>query len=860
MKKAGKYLGRFLIGVLILALVAASAGLFYFKSYLPNTVAKKSFPQIDGEIQLTGLNAPVDIYRDAMGIPHIYATTAHDLFFAQGYVHAQDRFWQMDSWRHIGSGELSKMFGSAQVETDAFLRTLGWRKTAEAEWENLDSESRAILQAYTDGVNAYLKDHKDTALSLEYAVLGLLSPAYEIEAWTPIHSLTWGKAMAWDLRGNMGEEIERAVLLKTFTPEQMAQLFPAYPEDHPVIVNEMPAKEQASKLPSDSEPIAFDYSQLQLDTVNHNASLLDPVLGPWNDGIGSNSWAVSGALTDTGMPYLANDPHLGIQMPSIWYQVGLHCVEKSDECPFEVTGFSFAGVPGVVIGHNDKIAWGFTNVGPDVMDLYIEKVNPENPNQYEVNGEWVDFETYEETIEIVGDEPVTITVKKTRHGPVISELYGPLMNEGNPDDAEFVPFKDRAGVDLPEQYVIALQWTALTPSTPFEAIWGFNKAQNWDEFREAARGFHVPAQNLIYADVEGNIGYQMPGDIPIRKNGDGTLPVPGWTDDYEWTGFIPFEELPYAFNPEEGYIVTANNRCQPWDYPYLITKDWDYGFRANRIVEMIESAPGKIDKAYIQQMHGDSFDSNAEIFVPLLLGMDFKFAKETEAIAFDTLQNWDYQDRIDSTAAAVFNAFWRAFVQNTFNDEMPEERYFPDGGSRWNEIMRQMVKNPNDPFWDDKSTLDVTETMPDIITKSFSDGIVELEGIFGKDVKQWKWGEMHAATFRNSTLGESGVSLIEDLLNRGPFPTGGGDSIVNTTGWSVRDGYETNWLPSMRMVVDFNDLNASLTVHTTGQSGHAYHQHYDDMAPLWANVEYYPMWWEQESIINDAEGYLKLVP
>ncbi|MCL4269595.1 MAG: penicillin acylase family protein [Anaerolineales bacterium] len=860
MKKAGKYLGRFLIGVLILALVAASAGLFYFKSYLPNTVAKKSFPQIDGEIQLTGLNTPVDIYRDAMGIPHIYATTAHDLFFAQGYVHAQDRFWQMDSWRHIGSGELSKMFGSAQVETDAFLRTLGWRKTAEAEWENLDSESRAILQAYTDGVNAYLKDHKDTALSLEYAVLGLLSPAYEIEPWTPIHSLTWGKAMAWDLRGNMGEEIERAVLLKTFTPEQMAQLFPAYPEDHPVIVNEMPVKEQASKLPSDSEPIAFDYSQLQLDTVNHNASLLDPVLGPWNDGIGSNSWAVSGALTDTGMPYLANDPHLGIQMPSIWYQVGLHCVEKSDECPFEVTGFSFAGVPGVVIGHNDKIAWGFTNVGPDVMDLYIEKVNPENPNQYEVNGEWVDFETYEEIIEIVGDEPVTITVKKTRHGPVISELYGPLMNEGNPDDAEFVPFKDRAGVDLPDQYVIALQWTALTPSTPFEAIWGFNKAQNWDEFREAARGFHVPAQNLIYADVEGNIGYQMPGDIPIRKNGDGTLPVPGWTDDYEWTGFIPFEELPYAFNPEEGYIVTANNRCQPWDYPYLITKDWDYGFRANRIVEMIESAPGKIDKAYIQQMHGDSFDSNAEIFVPLLLGMDFKFAKETEAIAFDTLQNWDYQDRIDSTAAAVFNAFWRAFVQNTFNDEMPEERYFPDGGSRWNEIMRQMVKNPNDPFWDDKSTLDVTETMPDIITKSFSDGIVELEGIFGKDVKQWKWGEMHAATFRNSTLGESGVSLIEDLLNRGPFPTGGGDSIVNATGWSIRDGYETNWLPSMRMVVDFNDLNASLTVHTTGQSGHAYHPHYDDMAPLWANVEYYPMWWDQESIINDAEGYLKLVP
>src|SRR5688572_13636123 len=237
MKTAGKVAGRVLIGILILVLIASAGGVFYFRSYLPDKVAPQSFPQIDGEVKVDGLDAAVDIYRDAMGIPHIYATTSHDLFFAQGYVHAQERFWQMDSWRHIGSGQLSEMFGGGQVETDAFLRTLGWRQTAEAEWEGLSPESKAILLAYTDGVNAYLKDHNDTALSLEYAVLGLLSPDYKIEAWTPVHSLTWGKAMAWDLRGNMGEEIERAVLLKTFTPEQVAQLFPVYPKDHPVIVN-----------------------------------------------------------------------------------------------------------------------------------------------------------------------------------------------------------------------------------------------------------------------------------------------------------------------------------------------------------------------------------------------------------------------------------------------------------------------------------------------------------------------------------------------------------------------------------------------------------------------------------------------
>ncbi len=855
MKKAGKIFGRILIGIVVLALVAGAGGMYYFKSYLPNTVAPKSFPQIEGEIKVDGLDGTVDIYRDNMGVPQVYATTSHDLFFAQGYVHAQERFWQMDSWRHIGSGRLSEMFGSGQAETDAFLRTLGWRQTAEAEWEQLSPETKDILLAYTEGVNAYLKDHTDTALSLEYAVLGLLSPDYEIEAWTPIHSLTWGKAMAWDLRGNMGEEIERAVLLKTLTPEQLAQLFPAYPEDHPVIVNNI----GGGSTPTTHTPsfAKSDVSVEALSAVEQNVALLDAFLGPWNDGIGSNSWAISGELSETGMPLLANDPHLGIQMPSIWFQIGLHCVEKNDDCPFEVAGFSFAGVPGVVIGHNDKIAWGFTNVGPDVMDLYIEKVNPENPDQYEVNGEWVDFETRDETIKMSNGDTLDITVRSTRHGPVISDTYGPLLDQGDPEDAEFVPFKDRTGVEVPEQYVIALAWTALTPSTPFEAIWGFDRAQNWEEFRAAASNFHVPAQNLIYADIEGNIGYQMPGDIPIRAKGDGTIPVPGWTDEYEWTGMIPFEELPYTFNPEEGYIVTANNQVPPRDYPYFISYDWDYGFRANNIVNMIKEAPGKIDIAYIQEMHGNSYDINGEVFVPLLL--DLEFASDLNPV-LDTLKNWDYQNRADSTPTAVFNAFWRAFLNNTFNDDIPDERYYPDGGSRWNEVMRNMAKNPHDPFWDDKTTPDVTETMQDIMQKSFPQGVAELQDIFGKDISTWNWGDMHAATFRNSTLGESGVFLIEDLFNRGPFPVGGGEALVNATGWSVRDGYETNWLPSMRMIVDLGNLDNSLTVHTTGESGHAYHEHYDDMAEMWANVEYYPMWWEQESVINDSEGHLKLIP
>lgn len=854
MSKTITYLKRGGFGLLIIVLLLGGGGGVYFKSYLPNTVAPQSFPQIDGEIKLDGLNGPVDVYRDKMGIPHIYASTAHDLFFAQGYVHAQDRFWQMDFWRHIGSGRIAEMFNS-QVDTDKFLRTLGWRQTAEKEYAELDPDSKAIIDSYTAGVNAYLKDHDKTALSLEYAILGLLNSNYKIEPWTPVNSLTWGKAMAWDLRGNMDEEIQRAVLLKTLTPQQVAELFPPYPKDHPVIVNKIGDGTSANE-PSFASTFAIPDETLT--ALQHNASLLDVALGPKGDGIGSNSWVVSGKLTNTGKPLLANDPHLSIQMPSIWYQMHLECKPVSDQCPFNVGGFTFAGVPGVIIGHNDHIAWGFTNVGPDVMDLYIEKLNPENPNQYEVNGKWVDFETRKEVINVAGKDPVEITVRISRHGPIVSDTYGALKDVGDPKDKEFVPFKDRAGVELPQQYAIALQWTALTPSTPFKAIWGFDRAKNWTDFRAAAAEFHVPAQNLIYADTDGNIGYQTPGDIPIRAKGDGTLPVPGWTDEYKWTGYIPFDQLPYTFNPAEGYIVTANNQVNPDGYQYMITQDWDYGFRANRITDLIKNAPGKIDIPYIQKIQGDDYDANAATYVPLLLGMDFKAATPDQAKALDLLKTWDYQAKMDSAPAAVFEAFWRHLLQNTFNDDMPEKRYLPDGGSRWNEIMRHIAADS--PWWDDKTTKDVVETRDDIIKKSFADGVKELEDIFGNDTAKWNWGDMHASTFRNGTLGESGVGPIEALFNRGPYPTSGGEAIVNATGWSVVDGYETNWLPSMRMIVDFSNLNNSVTVHTTGQSGHAYNKHYDDMAKLWSTIQYYPMWWNQDSVLKDSEGHLVLSP
>jgi penicillin amidase len=851
MRRIGAFLKRGLLVVVALAVVATGSGIYYFKNYLPHQIAPKSFPIIDGQIPLEGLDAPVDIYRDQMGIPHIYASTAHDLFFAQGYVHAQDRFWQMDFYRHVGEGRTAEMFGKSALDSDKFLTTLGWRKRSAEEYESFSAESKAILEAYADGVNAYLKDHDGDAVSLEYAVLGLLSPDYQIEPWTPLHTVAWSKALAWDLRANMDEDIQRATLLKTLTPEQVAELFPPYPADHPSIVNKIGGSaikvDQVSQNPSDIE-----LSSLNLEPLADQVAVLNKVLGPLNEGVGSNSWVVSGKLSSTGMPLLANDPHLGIAMPSIWYQVDMHCKPKSDTCPYEFAGFSLAGAPTIVLGHNDRIAWGFTFAYEDVMDLFIEKVNPDNPDQYEVDGRWVDFETRTETINVTGSEPVEITVRSTRHGPVISDTYGVLKDVGDPRDKAFVPFKDRAGVDLPENYVIALSWAALQTGNPIEAILGFSKAQNWDQFRQAASLFHTPGHNLTYADVDGNIGYQTSGDVPIRKKGDGRLPVPGWTSEYDWNGFIPFDELPYTLNPAEGYIVSANNLIVGAEYDHFLSADWDYGFRATRITQMLQNAPGKIDIPYIEKIHGDNYDSGAAAMVPILLDVKLgnSHLEETRML----LTDWDYQAQRDSASAALYEVFWKHLLADTFNDDLPE-RYWPSGGNRWFEVMRDL--DVNSQWWDDKNTGDMTETRDKIFAHAFKDAVAEIEKTLGKDPSEWKWGDLHGSNFRNSTLG---IGPLKTLFNRGPFPTSGGASIVNATSWNATKGYETTNLPSMRAIYDFSNLNNSVTVYTTGQSGHAYHEHYIDMAPLWANIQYYPMLWDEKSATADPEGHLVLTP
>ncbi|BCL36141.1 penicillin amidase [Nostoc sp. MS1] len=805
---------------------------------------RHSFPLEDGAIAIPAIKSEVTIKRDQWGIPHIYASNSHDLFMAQGYIHAQDRFWQMDFWRHIGSGRLAEIFGASQVETDKYLRTMGWVRVAQQEIEQMDEQMKANFQAYADGVNAYLQKHQGSALSLEYALLRLLNPSYQPEPWQILHSLTWGKVMAYDLGRNFQSEIERTVLLKTLTSAEVEELFPPYPENLPVILPE--TSTNTSKKTQIIASVIGEVKEIApiLQSINAPIKTLEKLIGYTGAGIGSNNWVISGELTATGKPILANDPHLGVQIPSIWYEVGLNCIKKTANCPYEVSGFSFAGMLGIIVGHSDRITWGVTNTQADTMDLYIEKINPNNPNQYEVNGKWVDMQLVPETIKVAGSQPIVQTVRYTRHGPILSDV-SPNLKQLNQKSTD----------NLPKNYAVALRWTALEPSQLASSIPQINSAQNWQDFRTAASKFDIATQNLVYADIAGNIGYQMPGKFPIRAKGNGRYPVPGWTDEYEWQGYIDFAKLPQSFNPFAGYIATANNPVAQ-EYPYLITTDWVYGYRAKRIVDMISQQNKPLSINDVQQIQGDNFNLNAQNLVPILQKISFDNPRLQAAQKL--LQNWNLQLETKSSAAALFEVFWKHLLADTFHDQLPKE-YYPDGGDRWYAVMQNIIQQPNSNWWDNRQTKEV-ENRDQIFRQAFTKTVDELERLQGKNHQSWNWGNLHTITFRNATFGKSGVAPIEALFNRGSFTTTGNGETINANRWRANKSFEVTDIPSLRMIVDLNNLDNSIAIHAPGQSGHAFHQHYTDMIDPWRKLEYHPMLWSQQTVTANTTGKLQLIP
>lgn len=784
--------------VLLVTIVLLAAGGTWF--------VRRPWSEVSGEIAISGLSAPVEIIRDEWGVPHIYAENEHDLFFAQGYVHAQDRLWQMEFNRRTGDGTLSAALGEALVDTDRYLRVFGMRRAAEEDWAILDDGLRAILQAYADGINAYIETHQGR-LPLEFTILGV-DPA----PWTPVDVLAWGKLMCLTLGGTYDLEILRARIIAQLGEEAVQQLMPPYPDDAPLII----------------PPEVQSYAWLR-DARSDKPDPLAVIFGERGPTWGSNNWVVHGSRTATGMPLLANDTHLSLSLPSIWYENGLHGGR------FDEVGFTFPGMPLVVIGHNARIAWGVTSLSPDVEDLYIERLNdPVEPTQYEFMGEWHDLQIVQETIEVKGQAPVTLDVLFTRHGPIINDIFGIL------EDAEPTAFK----------------WTASEGSTLIKSIALLNLATNWDEFRQAISFWDTPGQNFVYADMDGNIGYQVSGKIPIRAPGhQGAVPVPGWSGEYEWQGFIPFEELPYVLNPATGFIATANNKVVGDDYPYLLAQDWSPGYRVRRITDLLATNE-HVTLQDMQAIQAQIHSLPAETLRPYLLTVEPE--TELQARALDEVKNWNLDFETDQVGASVYQVWNLFMVTDVLSDDLGIDilRHYRRYAPIHTPALIGWMAEPDNAWFDDVSTPEV-ETRDEMVRRSLVEAVDWLSEHYGANPDDWQWGRLHTVTLVHSPLGQSPLKII---FNSKTIPARGDSFTVDAASFLFGSSFKMIHGVSQRFIVDLSDLDNSLMINSTGQSGQAFHPHRTDMVSMWQNLEYHPAFFERQVVEDNATTVLTLTP
>lgn len=818
MKRIRKWLIRLAVGFLILVVVIAAIGTWF---------VRRPWPQVDGAIEVSDLLETVEIVRDPWGVPHIYAENDHDLLFAQGYVHAQDRLWQMDISRRIASGTMTEAFGNipGPLSVDRFMRTLGLRRTAEQFWADMDTENRALLEAYADGVNYYIETHTDR-LPVEFFILGL-----QPDPWTPIDTLAYGNAMTLWLSGNYRIELIRMQMIAALGEETTEQIFPPFGEDMPLVIPE------EDDLYSWANGAQFE----NLDDIF--AWPGDPATAGW----GSNNWSVGGELTESGLPLLANDMHLGITMPGIWYENGLH------NGRFEVVGFSLPGVPLVVSGHNETIAWAVTNLGQDSMDYYIEKVDdPENPTQYEFMGEWNDLEVIHEVINVRNSDPVAFDILLTNHGPIMNDALGFNTQE-----------LAARGVD--SERPLALRWTLHDGTNQlFQSMVKLNQAQNWEEFHESLRDWELPGLNFVYADVAGNFGYHASGMVPIRVPGhQGTVPVPGWTGEYEWTGYVPFAEIPATLNPSEGFVSTANNKVVPDDYPYTLTHEWFPGFRAQRIRDLL-LAKDQLSREYMQQMQADTYSLPAEEIRPYLIAIEPENELQAQAINF--VESWDLRFETDRVGASIYEAWYLFTMRNTIADELGEELedsylsgQYQRHGTQHVPMMIKTLQEPDNAWFDDVNTPEV-EMRDDIIRRGLEDALAWLSENYGDNPEDWAWGNLHTVTFAHGAFGPLNNPIVNLIFNSKTYPAPGDQFTLNAATFTWNQPFTMVHGASQRMIVDMSDLDNSLAINNTGQCEQIFHPHREDLIPMWRDVQYHPMLFTRDAVETNADVILVLTP
>jgi penicillin amidase len=801
---------RVVFAAVVLAAMAAGAAYTYLR---------QSLPQVEGEIRVAGLAKPAEVLRDAYGVPHIYAQSLADAAHALGYVHAQDRLWQMEVNRRTAAGRLSEIFGPSGLEADRFLRTLGVRRSAEANVKHLDEQTRGLLEAYAAGVNAFLAS--DPVLPVEFWLTGARP-----EPWTPADSLGWIKMMAWDLGGNWRNELLRMRLAKTLPLARIHEFLPPYPgETHPPLPDLRrlydSMEREGVRLANRDSPHFSHLQMREMGTV--------PIYE--SEGLGSNNWVVSGAKSTTGKPLLANDPHLGLTAPVVWYFAHLSAPG------FEAIGATLPGVPAIVLGRNSHFAWGFTNTGPDVQDLYIERLDgagnyltPQGPQP---------FQFIDEVIKVKGGDDVRLQVRVSRHGPVISDV-------------------SRIAQDaVPRGHVLAMQWTALREDDlTMQSAMKIARAQDWPGFINAMRDFHSPQQNAVYADLEGNIGFVAAGRVPLRKPDNdlkGMAPAPGWLAEYDWAGFVPFSELPHSYNPADGQVVTANHRIAPPDYAHHLSSDWQPPYRAHRIAELLRAVPAHSIGSFAR-IQGDVVSQPVRELLPRLLAT--RPASDGARRALGLLANWDGVMAAERPEPLIVAAWWREFARAIYADELGEA-FRGNWLSRAQFVTAVLTNHDGQGRWCDDSRTPSIETCDALLTKTLDAALADLSERYGSDMSSWRWGAAHYARHEHRPFGRVGwLARWFDITE----PTPGDPYTVNVGRNRMEDEvrpFANTHAASLRAIYDLSALDNSLYIHSGGQSGNILSSHYKTFTEAWARGEYIPMVVERRRI--EAAGVRKLV-
>jgi penicillin G amidase len=797
-----RVLRRFL--ALVIVLIVLIAGAIWIRLW-------RATPQVSGSILLPGPSARVDVLRDADGVPHIRATTEADAMFGLGVVHAQDRLWQMEFQRRLGRGRLAEILGPDALRTDRFFRVLGLDHVAADNWPHLDAGTRALADAYLAGVNGWIAHLVPSTLPVEFTLLGVRP-----EPFTREDLVVWSKVMALGLSTNWRDELLRARIVGRLGEDAAAMLMPPYTAGGPIIVPEgVGPTVRTQKSTSASRTAAPAVSDRTLAALMHAAPDVASGIAA------SNNWVLHGTRTATGKPILANDPHLGARIPSVWY------LAHVSGGTLDAIGATLPGLPGIVIGHNQRVAWGATNLMTDVEDFFVERVNARQEALY--RGQWEPMRVRRESIKVKGAPDEVLVVRSTRHGPLVSDIL--------PGSTE----------------ALALRWTALDPvDRTLDAFLGVNVARNWEDFTTALSHLHAPMQNFVYADVDGNIGYFAPGAIPIRPRAGGTLPVPGWTGEDDWTGYVPLDRVPRAFNPARGFVVTANNQALPDDYPYVISTNYEPGYRAARIIAMIEERPAQTGDD-VARMQGDVLSAQVAVLRPWLLRGESHGNGAADAKA--RLAQWDGAVRADSAASALFEAWKGAAARRIFADELGGDLWQEyDQAPSWKAKALHAVAGLGESAWCDDVTTEPHEMCAAVLGLALDDALRDGAARFGSaDVASWRWGAGNTVVFPHLPFEFS--ALLRPLFSR-RVETGGDDVTVNPV-MRVRD--ETI-VSSYRQIVDLANLDASRFNNTVGQSGQLLGGHYDDLLDKWRKVEHVPMRFSSAVVDRSVKTRLAITP